>query len=169
MYQDICRSLFLAAVCVAASAADHPSTNAFASTSVQQGNPQSANALIATGAGPRSQYDPAQGRALYSSYCESCHQATGEGLPGAFPPLKGSAVVNRDDATKHLQVILQGLRGARVSGVVYTNPMPPFAGILTDAEIAAIVDYERTAWGNHGTLVSATEVAAERLHSAAAH
>jgi mono/diheme cytochrome c family protein len=103
-----------------------------------------------------------RGRALYASYCAACHQANGEGVAGAFPPLKGSAVVNRADATTHLDVVLAGMQGARVSGVTYANPMPAFAATLSDADIAAIVDYERGAWGNHGRLVSPARVAAER-------
>lgn len=102
------------------------------------------------------------GQALYGTYCAACHQADGAGISGAFPPLKGSAVVNRDDATKHIDVVLAGLEGARVSGVTYTAPMPAFAATLSDSDIAAIVDYERGAWGNHGTLVAPAQVASER-------
>ena len=106
--------------------------------------------------------DVQRGQALYSSYCAACHQADGEGIAGAFPPLKGSAVVNRADATKHIDVVLGGLQGARVSGVTYASPMPAFASTLSDAEVAAIVDYERGAWGNQGALITAVQVANER-------
>jgi cytochrome c oxidase cbb3-type subunit 2 len=102
------------------------------------------------------------GQALYSIYCAACHQVNGEGVTGAFPPLKGSAVVNRADATKHIDIVLDGLQGARVSGVTYANPMPAFGTALSDADIAAIVDYERGAWGNHGSPVSPAQVASER-------
>jgi mono/diheme cytochrome c family protein len=103
-----------------------------------------------------------RGQALYSTYCAACHQASGEGMAGVFPPLKSSAVVNRADASKHIDIVLGGLQGARVSGVTYTNPMPAFAATLSDADIAAIIDYERGAWGNHGSLVGAAQVASER-------
>jgi cytochrome c oxidase cbb3-type subunit II len=106
--------------------------------------------------------DTAKGAALFTASCAVCHQANGEGLPGAFPSLKNDAVVNKDDATKHIQVVLQGLHDARVSGVVYPGAMPPFASLLSDADIAAIIDYERSAWGNHGKSVDAAQVAAER-------
>jgi mono/diheme cytochrome c family protein len=109
-----------------------------------------------------SENDVGQGQALYSTYCAVCHQANGEGVAGAFPPLKGSAVVNRADATKHIDIVLAGLRGARVSGVTYMSPMPAFGATLSDADITAIVDYERRAWGNHGTLVGAAQVQSER-------
>jgi cytochrome c oxidase cbb3-type subunit 2 len=110
-------------------------------------------------------YDAAKGSALFTANCSACHQANGEGLPGAFPSLKNDAVVDKDDATKHIQVVLQGLHGAKVSGVLYSSPMPPFAGTLSDAEVADIIDYERSSWGNHGKPVDAAQVAAERAQS----
>lgn len=103
-----------------------------------------------------------EGQTLYATYCAACHQANGEGMTGVFPPLKGSAVVNRADATKHIDIVIGGLQGARVSGVTYTNPMPAFAATLSDEDIAAIIDYERAAWGNHGSLVGTAQVASER-------
>ena len=102
------------------------------------------------------------GQSLYSDYCATCHQANGMGVDGAFPPLKGSGVVNRLDATKHIDVVLSGLQGARASGVVYTAPMPAFGSTLSDAAVAAIVDYERSSWGNHGKLIGPAQVANER-------
>jgi len=107
-------------------------------------------------------YDAAKGAALYTANCSACHQAGGEGLPGAFPSLKGDAVVNKDDATKHIDVVLKGLHDARVSGVVYASAMPPFAATLSDAEVAEIIDYERSSWGNHGKPIVAAQVASER-------
>jgi cytochrome c oxidase cbb3-type subunit II len=109
--------------------------------------------------------DAARGRDLYLAHCSACHQASGEGVPGVFPPLKGSGVVNKDDAAKHLQVVLNGIQGGKAGGVVYPSAMPPFAGALSDADIADVVDYERTSWGNHGKPVTAAEVAAERSKS----
>jgi cytochrome c oxidase cbb3-type subunit 2 len=114
---------------------------------------------------PAGGYDAAKGAALFTANCAACHQASGEGLPGAFPSLKGDAVVNKDDPTKHIQVILNGLHDARVSGVVYGSAMPPFAGTLGDAEVADIIDYERSSWGNHGEPIVAAQVAAERAKS----
>ena len=102
------------------------------------------------------------GRDLYIANCSACHQASGEGLPDVMPPLKGSGVVNKDDARKHIQVVLNGMQGARAGGVVYAAVMPPFAGALSDAEISDIINYERRSWGNHGTPVTAAQVATER-------
>jgi cytochrome c oxidase cbb3-type subunit 2 len=111
---------------------------------------------------PAGGYDPAQGASLYTENCSACHQASGEGLPGAFPPLKSNGVVNDDDATEHIHVVLQGLQATPIGGVAYGGVMPPFAATLTDADIAAILDYERTSWGNHGKSVTAAQVSAER-------
>ena len=102
------------------------------------------------------------GRDLYIVNCSACHQAGGEGLPGVVPPLRGSGVVNKDDAAKHIHIVLDGMQGARAGGVAYTGVMPPFAGTLGDAAIADIINYERTSWGNHGKTVTAAQVAAGR-------
>jgi cytochrome c oxidase cbb3-type subunit 2 len=83
-------------------------------------------------------------------------------LPGAFPPLKGNDVVNDADATQHIRVVLGGLHGVNVGGVAYGGVMPPFAATLTDAEVADIIDYERSSWGNHGRPAIAAQVGAER-------
>jgi cytochrome c oxidase cbb3-type subunit 2 len=106
--------------------------------------------------------DAVKGKALFTANCAACHQASGEGLPGAFPPLKGNAAVNDADPTTHIRAVLYGLQGVEVGGVVYPSPMPPFGATLSDADIASIIDYERTSWGNHGAPVTAAQVAAER-------
>jgi cytochrome c oxidase cbb3-type subunit 2 len=121
-----------------------------------------AHALAFSAEGQRPSHDAQAGRDLYIANCSACHQASGEGLPGVFPPLKGSGVVNKDDAAKHIQVVLNGMQSARAGGVVYAAAMPPYAGALSDAEIADIIDYERSSWGNHGTPVTEAQVAAER-------
>ena len=110
----------------------------------------------------RARYDAAKGKALFTANCAACHQASGEGLPGAFPPLKGNAAVNDADPTTHIRAVLYGLQGADVGGVVYASPMPPFGATLSDADIANIINYERSSWGNHGAPVTAAQVAAER-------
>jgi cytochrome c oxidase cbb3-type subunit II len=109
--------------------------------------------------------DAASGQSLYITHCSACHQVNGEGLPGVFPPLKGSGVVNKDDASKHIHAVLDGISGGTVGGVVYPSAMPPFAGILSDAEIADIIDFERSSWGNHGKPVTSAQVTAARSSS----
>lgn len=102
------------------------------------------------------------GERLYNAYCSACHQASGDGVPGLFPPLKANGAVNKRDPTHHIQTVLFGEQGARVGGVQYPNPMPPFAAQLSDQEVANIVNYERVAWGNTGAPVAESQVAAVR-------
>jgi len=111
---------------------------------------------------PAGSYDATKGAALFTANCAACHQASGEGLPGAFPSLKGNDVVNDDDATMHIQAVLSGVHNTKVGGVLYGSAMPPFAATLSDADVANIIDYERSSWGNHGKLALAAQVAAER-------
>jgi cytochrome c oxidase cbb3-type subunit 2 len=105
--------------------------------------------------------DMAHGQQLYVANCAACHQANGEGLPGAFPPLKGSSVVDSPDATEHIHTVLFGLQGKKIGGTQYGSPMPPWAQ-LSDQDIAAIIDYERGTWDNHGKPIGASDVAAIR-------
>jgi len=122
--------------------------------------------LIAdAGETPETGYDAEKGRALYITHCSACHGADGEGHPGVYPPIKGSGVATKDDATKHIQVVLDGLQGAKAGGILYASPMPPFGSILNDADIADIIDHERSTWGNHGKLVTSAQIAAQRGHS----
>ena len=107
-------------------------------------------------------YDAAKGKALFEANCAACHQATGTGVPGAFPPLKGNAAVDNDDPTLHIHTVLHGASGVVVGGVKYSSVMPPFAGQLSDDDIANIANYERSSWGNHAKPVTPAEVAALR-------
>ena len=129
------------------------------STGVSTDQATSASAAVQAATGS---YDAAKGRALYTANCAPCHQASGEGVPGAFPPLKGNGAVNRDDVVPHIRIVLYGLKGAKVGGFDYASPMPAFAGTLGDDGIANIINYERSSWGNHGKPVTLAQVAAER-------
>ncbi|HET7369885.1 MAG TPA: cbb3-type cytochrome c oxidase subunit II [Gammaproteobacteria bacterium] len=102
------------------------------------------------------------GKPLFSANCAACHGAGGAGIPGVFPPLKGNPAVNDADPTKHITVVLGGLKGATIDGVKYAAQMPAFGSLLSDAEIAAIINYERSAWGNDAPHVTAQQVADQR-------
>lgn len=84
---------------------------------------------------------------LFGTSCSACHQKTGKGVPGAFPPLAG----NRDlflDRLFPVHVVLHGLQGpVTVEGKKVNGTMPNFAH-MKDGEIAAILNYVRGAWGN---------------------
>jgi cytochrome c oxidase cbb3-type subunit II len=123
--------------------------------------PSAGGAPPAAQSQPAGGADTAHGQQLYVANCAACHQAGGEGLPGAFPPLKGSSVVNGSDATEHIHVVLFGLQGKTINNVKYGSPMPPWTQ-LSDQDVTAVIDYERSAWDNHGKSITAAEVAAVR-------
>jgi cytochrome c oxidase cbb3-type subunit II len=100
---------------------------------------QTASTSAATG-------DP--GARVYEARCSSCHQPNGQGLPGAFPPLAGDAVVLANDPGGHVEVVLFGLSGRVIGGTAYVAPMPAWAGQLSDEEVAAVINHERRSWGN---------------------
>lgn len=105
---------------------------------------------------------PASGEQVYATHCLACHQASGQGLPGVFPPLVGNAVVNDANPAGHIHTVLYGLQGKVIDGVTYPAPMLPFKDTLSDEEIAAVVNHERSSWGNHGDPVTPAQVAAVR-------
>jgi len=107
-------------------------------------------------------FDPAHGASLYASTCSACHQATGTGLPGAFPPLKGDPVVLNPDPTEQIETILNGAHGRNIGDTTYPSAMPPFGSALNDADVADIINHERSSWGNQGKPVTADQVKAER-------
>lgn len=109
------------------------------------------------------QFDPARGAQRYASTCAACHQATGAGLTGAFPPLVKNAAVLDDDPTVHIRAILHGVDdGLPIDGVTYPSPMPAFGDALSDTDVADIANHERTAWGNTAKLVTPEQVKALR-------
>ncbi len=97
--------------------------------------------------------------------CLTCHQASGLGVPGAFPPLAGSDWV-LGDKDRLIKISMYGLMGEiEVNGVKYNNAMPPPGnppGSLTDVQIADVLTYIRNAWGNSASPVSPSEVAEVR-------
>lgn len=99
----------------------------------------------------------ADGKALYATHCQTCHQESGEGLAGAFPPLKGSKIVLDDDASQQVDIIMNGYTGLESQGY---GPMPNIGSIqnLSPEEVAAIVNHERVSWGNKGKTVTVDEV-----------
>jgi mono/diheme cytochrome c family protein len=88
------------------------------------------------------------GELVFSTVCMPCHQAGGAGLEGQFPPLAGSEWVAKD-ASAVVRILLGGLSGPiQVKGKSFDNTMPPIGEQLTDAELAAVLTYVRSSWGN---------------------
>jgi cytochrome c oxidase subunit 2 len=90
-----------------------------------------------------------EGKRVYNATCAACHMPNGEGLPGVFPALKGSEMV-LEDQTAHIDIVLNGKTG---------TAMQAFGKMLSLKDIAAVVTYERNAWGNNtGDMVQAKDV-----------
>jgi mono/diheme cytochrome c family protein len=99
------------------------------------------------------------GKAVFAKNCSSCHQATGLGLPGTFPPLAKNAYVT-GDPSKVIHTLLTGMTGSiKVNGASYNGAMPPWKGTLSNAEIAAVITYIRSSWGNKASAVTEAQVA----------
>ena len=106
------------------------------------------------------------GAQIYTSQCLACHQATGLGLPGVFPPLAGSEWVT-GKASVAVQIVLHGVSGdLTVKGSHYNGMMPTFKDKLSDAEIAAVVSHIRGNFGNSVDGVDAATVKAQRAATA---
>src|SRR5262249_27845217 len=102
------------------------------------------------------------GEQVYGNKCAPCHQLTGQGLPGVFPPLKDNAVVAAPDPTEHIRTVLRGLSGKTIGAVTYAARMPAFADQLTDDEVAVVLSHERNSWGNQAPPVKPEDVLARR-------
>ncbi|MDP5140601.1 MAG: cytochrome c [Spirosomaceae bacterium] len=105
--------------------------------------------------GESSEEEGLDGEALYAANCQSCHQPNGEGLKGAFPPLKGSAIVLDDNAQTMLEIIMIGYNAREEYGVM---PAVGKNNKLTAEEVTAIMNHERTSWGNNGRKVTLEEI-----------
>lgn len=91
----------------------------------------------------------ARGEKAYNTACAACHQPTGEGLPPMFPALKGSAIAT-GDAAGHIGIVVNGKPG---------TAMAAFGKQLSEVDLAAIITYERNAWGNKvGDMVTPKDI-----------
>lgn len=105
------------------------------------------------------------GEQLFAAKCAACHQASGAGVPGVFPPLAASEWVT-GSPTRLVQILLHGIQGPiDVRGATYNGLMPPWQS-LSDAELAALATYVRAAWGNGADAVTAATVAEQRAATA---
>ncbi|MFP3873031.1 MAG: cytochrome c oxidase subunit II [Thiohalophilus sp.] len=93
-----------------------------------------------------------RGEEVYKANCASCHQADGEGVPGTFPALADGAITT-GPAAAHISVVLNGVSG---------TSMQAFGSQLNDADLAAVITYERKSWGNDASVVQPSDVKAAR-------
>ena len=94
----------------------------------------------------------ARGEKVYAANCVACHQPNGKGNPPAFPPLDGSKIAT-GPKEGHIDTVLNGKPN---------TAMAPFAKVLSDTEIAAVITYERNSWSNKAGEVQPAEVKARR-------
>lgn len=102
----------------------------------------------------------APGQSIYEQYCLACHQANGSGVPNLNPPLRGTDWV-LGDKIRLINVLLKGLQGQEIEGEFYDNAMPAHA-FLDDSQIAGVLTYIRSNFGNKADAVTADEVKAVR-------
>lgn len=97
------------------------------------------------------------GAQLYMTHCQACHQENGEGLKGAFPPLKGSKIVLDDNPEIMTEIIMNGYNAREAEGFGAMPAVGTNAG-LTAEEVAAIMNHEKTSWGNDAKPVTPEEI-----------
>ncbi len=139
-------------------------TAAAASASLGTGSSAGAASTVGTSPPGGTQVSAAGGAAtkgltVYGANCAGCHQASGMGTAGVFPPLAGSEYVNGD--TKRLgHILLYGLSGKiNVKGTGYNGLMPAWKGQLSNTDIANVLTYIRSTWGNKSPAYAESELA----------
>ncbi len=115
-------------------------------------------AAYASAAAMRNPASASDGATVYLTDCSSCHQADGQGVSGAFPPLAGNAVVTGNPVAV-IAIVKNGLEGrVTVNNLAYSGIMPSWKGQISDDQIAAVISYIRSAWNNHAGGVSVSQV-----------
>ncbi|KIF81645.1 alcohol dehydrogenase [Noviherbaspirillum autotrophicum] len=99
-----------------------------------------------------------QGAKLYEKYCAECHKSDGKGAPPGYPPLVGTRSLAARSPINPIRIVLNGGYPPTTKGNPRPYGMPPFAVELNDSEVAAVVSYIRTSWGNKGNMVSPIDV-----------
>lgn len=147
------------ALVLALAACTKSTTSTSTTTTETSASPESS--MAAASAAPAANGAAASdGAKVYSTNCSSCHQASGQGVEGTFPPLAGNPVVT-GDAKKVIGIVKNGLNGKiAVKGHSYNGMMPAWGQQLSDGDIAAVVTYVRSSWGNKASAVTADEVKA---------
>jgi len=122
-------------------------------------NATAATAADASAGGP--------GKAVYGKICASCHLGTGKGVPGNnIPPLAGSALA-QGDASVPIRIVLHGFKGPiQRAGATINGQMAAWKDVLSDQEIADVLTYVRSNFGNSGAAVTVDDVKAVREQTA---
>jgi mono/diheme cytochrome c family protein len=105
----------------------------------------------------------AKGEKVYKAYCQTCHQATGQGLSTVYPPLAGSDYIKSKPKKEIISSVVNGLKGEiTVNGKKFNGVMVPLPKNYTDEDAAAAITYVYNTWGNPGGVVTVAEVKAAR-------
>jgi nitrite reductase (NO-forming) len=154
-----------AAPAPAAPAAAAPAPAAPAPATASAPSPAPASAAAAP-AGGDSSASKERGKTVYMQVCFACHQPTGLGLPGMFPPLAGSDWVKTKKADRMIRIVLHGLTGPlNINGAPFTSPaplMPPQGAALSDTQIADVLTFVRAEYGAGASAVTPDQVKAIR-------
>ena len=105
-----------------------------------------------------------RGRELYELHCAQCHGVEGQGVPGAYPALAKNRAVTMEPPANLVRAVLLGGYAPATAGNPRPYGMPPFATVLDENDVAAVLTYVRTHFGNEGTAVTALEVHRYRTH-----
>ncbi|WP_193452411.1 c-type cytochrome [Pseudomonas nitroreducens] len=103
--------------------------------------------------------DMVAGKAIYADRCSACHVSNGQGVKNLFPTLAAAPLVNNDDPTSLIRVVLAGSRAGSTDAAPTAPAMPSFAWNLDDDKVAKVLTYVRNTWGNAATPVTASQVA----------
>lgn len=98
------------------------------------------------------------GSGFYMSYCAKCHQADGGGVPLKYPKLAGNPAVLGADTTSLIRLLVEGGNSPDTQGGPKRQKMPSFAGKLTNSEMAQVLSFVRTTWGNNAAAVTTRDV-----------
>ncbi len=154
-----------AAAAVPAAATPAPAAPAATTAAAPAPAPAPAPAAAAPAAGDSSA-SKERGKTVYMQVCFACHQPTGLGLPGMFPPLAGSDWVKAKKADRMIRIVLHGLTGPlNINGAPFTSPaplMPPQGAALSDTQIADVLTFVRAEYGAGASAVTPDEVKAIR-------
>jgi mono/diheme cytochrome c family protein len=133
---------------------------AIAQEQAGSGTPPPAAAAAAPAAGqPVAASADAKGAQVYTNNCSGCHGASGQGQPGAFPPLAANPYVTGDPKAV-MHTVLYGLTGPiKVGSQSYSGQMPAWKGQLSNGDVAHVITYIRSAWGNKAAPVTEADVA----------
>ena len=125
-------------------------------------------AAIAMAPAPAANASPrtSQAAKLYEQHCAQCHGDNGQGVANAYPPLAGNRAVTMASTENLVQIVLNGGYAPATAGNPRPFGMPPFVLVLNDGEVAAVLTYIRTAWGNQASEMTPLQVQRVRANSA---